>query len=224
MKILIFILILLSVSACNIRRDLQPLNLDPPENKISAADLDFKTVNEAVFALSCVSCHSPKAHAGGVVLDNYENVFKNLPQIKMEVAGGMMPPGKPLNQLQTKMLNDWIDAGAKENAKDPIPQRPVPPVVVTPSVPTAPSNPPVEEIRFSVVMEKVIRTNCLGCHSEATGNSGDVNLESYAALFGRRDKVMELVNEQQMPPKSGTPLTAEQKRLLVAWFTQGAKP
>lgn len=129
MKSSAFFFFVLAIIGCSGNREMQPLVLDPPESKMAAEDLDFKTVNERVFKLSCVSCHSETAgNSGEVNLETYDEVFKHIPQIKMEVSGGLMPPQNPLSASQSKLLAEWIDAGAKEKAGDSVaPAPPVPP-------------------------------------------------------------------------------------------------
>jgi uncharacterized membrane protein len=233
------LLITLLFTGCNISRNQKPMILDSPETQKTAAELDYKTVNEVVLQPSCVGCHSKGSEAGGVNLETYENVYKHAPQIKLEVAGGLMPPSKPLSSVQAKMLHDWIDAGAKEKPGDeiqnpspvptPLPEQPqpqpnpAPAPAPTPTPEPAPEPPPAE-VTFTDVMNKVIKTNCLSCHAAATGNKGHVNLETYENVSANLSDLMEAVNEDRMPPKKGIPLTAVQKQMLVSWFTQGAKP
>lgn len=213
-------ILIFCVFGCSASREMQPLNLDPPENKVSADELDFALVNEKIFKPSCVGCHSEAAgNSGGVNLESYESVFEHVPQIKMEVTGGMMPPKSELSEKQTRLLADWIDAGALERAGDPVSAPPPTPTSPPPTPPPAP-----EVVTFSTVREKVLKTNCIGCHSEAAGNMGDVNLETYPSVFEKRTVLLEVVGEGRMPPKKKTPLTVEQKRLFLLWLNQGAKP
>lgn len=227
MKIKIVFLLFVFASGCNISRNQEPMVLDPPEMQLKAEDLDFKTVSKFVFKPSCVGCHKTGGSSGGVNLETHENVFKHVPQIKLEVAGGLMPPKNPLSQLQMQVLNKWIDAGAKEFAGSitPLPpsgpQPPVPPSI--PGQPNPPSNP--QEVPFSVVMEKVFKISCVGCHSGDGGNMGNVNLENYEAAFQARTGMEAAIKEGRMPPSDmGLSITPEQKGLLLAWLNQGAKP
>ncbi len=211
MKFKFLFLFFMMASGCNISRDQQPMVLDPPETQLKAEDLDFRAVSKFVFIPSCVGCHKTGGASGGVNLETYESVFKHVPRIKLEVAGGLMPPGKPLNQLQVQLLNKWIDAGAKEHAGS-IP--PNPPTVPTP-----------EEIPFATVMEKVFQVTCTGCHSADAGNMGGINLETYDSIFESKVKIEAAVTEGRMPPPDmGLTLTKEQKNLLMGWLAQGAKP
>jgi len=215
---LAFVLNCLWLMGCNISRDQQPMLLDPPEMQLKAEELDFKTVSKFVFVPSCVGCHKAGASSGGVNLETYELVFKKITQIKLEVAGGLMPPSKPLNQLQVQLLNKWIDAGAREfTGAQP---QPVP----APNLPPAPVPSP-EVVTYTQVSEKVFKTSCTGCHSIDGGNMGEINLETYESVFSVRDNVQAAVEEGRMPPSDmGLSLTTEQKKLLLRWLGQGAKP
>ncbi|MCC2679092.1 MAG: hypothetical protein K0R29_1668 [Pseudobdellovibrio sp.] len=221
--LLAFVLNCIWLAGCNISRDQQPMVLDPPETQLKAEELDFKTVSKFVFEPSCIGCHKAGSSSGGVNLDTYENVFKKITQIKLEVAGGLMPPGKPLNQLQVQLLNKWIDAGAKEFAgSQPPPQSPSP----GPSPQPDPHpGPPPDEVTYVTVADKVFKTSCTGCHSTDGGNMGGINLETYESVFQERDSVQAAVEEGRMPPSDmGLSLTQEQKSLLLRWLGQGAKP
>jgi uncharacterized membrane protein len=285
MNKIFFILAVTVLSSCNYSRMKKPLQLDEGVRKISSPDeITFKMVNEAVIQPMCLSCHSEAGgNRGGLNLENFENVFKNSHGIRLEVAGGTMPPRQQLSAEQIKLVTDWIDAGAHENGKvnagpqPPAPQpsptpAPVEPPPVNPPTPTpapvepppvlppapapapaptpaptpiepppvappTPSPHPVEPPpvvppvpqppagpTFSEVMNKVIKTNCFQCHTEANGNRGGLNLETYQNIFDNRHAIKFEVENGTMPTRRGTPLTTEQKQMLLTWIEQGAKP
>jgi uncharacterized membrane protein len=162
------------------------------------------------------------------------------------------PRGNVLTEAQIKMVLDWIDNGARLEPNTPPPvveplpvvePAPVepPPVVAPITSPVATSTPvvaptdpvvaptepivqPVTAIYFADVMEKVLKTNCLKCHSEAGRNRGKVNLETYANVIDVQDDLLTDLETDQMPPSppKGIPLTDEQKKLIFDWFAAGA--
>lgn len=81
------------------------------------------------------------------------------------------------------------------------------------------SNYKLSELGFSTVQNRVLRTNCVGCH----GNGGGVNLETYANVKSNLSAVRAAVYEKQTMPKApGAPLTQYQLGLLNAWIEAGA--
>lgn len=77
-------------------------------------------------------------------------------------------------------------------------------------------------ITFQMVNERVLQPRCIGCHSEASGNKGKVNLESYENVLTHKNAIYREVSERTMPPRHKEPLTAEQVKLVTAWIDQGA--
>jgi mono/diheme cytochrome c family protein len=93
----------------------------PPQGGSNTPDkpkITYKSVHEAVFKVSCVGCHSSAAgNIGGVNLESYEAVLKNVHAIRLEVAGTTMPPqgSSRLTEEQIKLVTEWIDNGASQN-------------------------------------------------------------------------------------------------------------
>lgn len=234
MNKIVFILAVLLLSSCNYSRMKKPLQLDEGLQKISSPDeITFKMVNDSVIQPACLSCHSEAGgNRAGLNLENFENVFKNSHAIRLEVAGGTMPPRQKLTDQQIKLVTAWIDAGAHENGKvnaeNPAPApapapTPTPvPVEPPPVVPPAPQ--PPAEPSFTEVMNTVIKTNCFQCHTAANGNRGGVNLETYENIFAGREIIKFVVENGIMPTARGTALTPPQKQMLLTWIEQGAKP
>jgi mono/diheme cytochrome c family protein len=75
-------------------------------------------------------------------------------------------------------------------------------------------------LTFALVMENVIAPRCLECHSNARGNKGDVNLETYSQVRLNILDVKSDVEDGSMPKKRA-PLSAEQKALILNWISQG---
>jgi hypothetical protein len=77
-------------------------------------------------------------------------------------------------------------------------------------------------ITFAMVNERVIQPSCVRCHSEASGNKGNVNLESYESVFKNRVMIHREVSDRTMPPANKGVLSAEQTKLILGWIDQGA--
>lgn len=72
-------------------------------------------------------------------------------------------------------------------------------------------------LSFERVSAEIFKPHCISCH----GNSGGINLETYASVFRHRDAISRTVlTERSMPKGSSLPEPAEQ--LLAAWLRAGA--
>ena len=80
----------------------------------SLSRISFAQVQTAIFNPSCVSCHSGSRPKGGVLLDTYANVKKNLSGAQSEIDSQDMPPSEPISDSNTQLLADWITQGAVE--------------------------------------------------------------------------------------------------------------
>lgn len=204
----------LCLAGCSYDHDKKVLELVPVEQKIvSPGQITYKVVNQSIFEAACLSCHSSSGgNKGGINLEDFESVTKNIGMIRKEVSGKTMPPSGGLSDAQIKLLTDWIDAGAHEHGS------------TAGEVPTpAPAPMPVPAlITFAKIQSEVLKTNCLQCHSELAGSSGDVNLESYKNVFAKKLQIKAAVESGRMPTSDGTPLTAEQKELILKWIAQGS--
>ena len=58
---------------------------------------------------------------------------------------------------------------------------------------------------YESVRQLVIQNQCLTCHSEATGNKGKLNLETYASLKQNLNQIMYRVLEKRDMPEGGLP-------------------
>jgi hypothetical protein len=98
-----------------------------------------------------------------------------------------------------------------------------------PSAPT-PTPTPVADpnAKFSVV-NSILQTNCIGCHSGSAPPAG-INLTTYAGVLAAVTKgnasISALYNAVELPnpamPKGGTPLTATQVMEIRDWINAGA--
>lgn len=233
------------LTSCNLQKS-NPLDLSGPqlpEVPVLSADLiTFDVVKSQVLEKHCFECHSKDTNKHNVNLETYANVIKDLKGIRDTVIQKSMPPRRrvdlKLSDSQIKLLVDWIDAGAKENGDGTLnPPVDQPPVVVNPPTTTPPtSTPPITqppvvippiagEVYFQHVNDYVIKTNCVGCHSVASGNKGKVNLENYVNVASNLEKIKKSILDDFMPPrrKPELKLTAQQKDLILKWIDAGAK-
>ncbi len=82
---------------------------------------------------------------------------------------------------------------------------------------------PTAAVGFAEIQTKILQPYCVGCHSAAAGNSGKVNLETYAAVTasGVIDRIKSsTIVSRRMPPEG--PLSGNDIALLKAWIDQGA--
>lgn len=76
------------------------------------------------------------------------------------------------------------------------------------------------ESNYESINAKVISGQCLSCHSEASGNKGNLNLESYQNIRANLNQIMYRVLEVKDMPLGG--LTASDYALMQMWLTAGA--
>ncbi len=81
---------------------------------------------------------------------------------------------------------------------------------------------PKAPLTFQLVETNVLKAKCVECHSNETKNSGKVNLETYGNVIATLSDIKDCVSNGEMPKSPGTPLTAEEKFLLLSWIEQGA--
>ena len=76
-------------------------------------------------------------------------------------------------------------------------------------------------LNYAYVNANIFQPHCIQCHSNAAGNSGGVNLETYANVVANLNNIRDQVNTNQMP-KGGPPLTDTEKTILNDWISLGA--
>ncbi len=80
---------------------------------------------------------------------------------------------------------------------------------------------PDTAISFADIQSQILEPSCVGCHSQAGGNRGSVNLESYAAVKSNIDEIQSsTVDSTRMP--QGDTLSKSLIALLRTWIAQGA--
>lgn len=89
----------------------------------------FSKINQQILQTSCVSCHStssnganPHGPAGGLDLSTYAGVMSKVivgdPErstLYQYIRGAQMPPQGQLPEEQILAIQNWIEAGAKNN-------------------------------------------------------------------------------------------------------------
>lgn len=74
---------------------------------------------------------------------------------------------------------------------------------------------------FATVQAAVIGPKCLSCHSNAGGNQGGSNLESYRAVRAQLGRILfRSLEKRDMPPRA--PLNGAQMQALRDWAELGA--
>ncbi len=82
-----------------------------------------------------------------------------------------------------------------------------------------------DQLSYKLVQEKILSKRCVACHSEAAGNKGDVNLETYENVFAAKAQIRAEVFSGSMPPASRPQLklSANEIKVLLDWIDNGAK-
>jgi uncharacterized membrane protein len=77
----------------------------------------------------------------------------------------------------------------------------------------------LQKVSYQLVNEKILTPKCVTCH----GNAGNVNLETYSAVYGYIDKIKEAAVTNSTMPKAPFPaLSDEERSLLATWIKAGA--
>lgn len=181
----------------------------------------FAQINSAVLQAKCATCHGVGGgNRGGVNLESYETVSAAASAIASAVNGGFMPPrsAPALSASEKELLLGWITAGAPRDGRSGNTGGTQPTPTPNPGGPTQPPVPSAPELTFASVYERVLQPSCVGCH----GTRGGVNLETYDNVLDHKKDIVDAVESGFMPPRSRTPLSAEQKQHLLAWIQAGA--
>lgn len=84
---------------------------DPSTNE--PAGPNFQVIRSQVLQPKCVRCHSG-AGSGGVNLETYDSVLRNLSRVGAVVVEGSMPPRGPIEKSLQDLLLKWIQLGAPQ--------------------------------------------------------------------------------------------------------------
>lgn len=82
-----------------------------------------------------------------------------------------------------------------------------------------------DQITFKVIQSQVFKDHCVSCHSEKSGNKGDVNLETYENVVKVAQAIRAEVFNRTMPPRRlvDLKLSEAQIKLVIDWIDSGAK-
>lgn len=200
--------------------------MPPPAGTISPT---FAWIQANVLTPRCIICHRGASAPAGYDLSSYANVTAGGRVIAGNAAGSRffqridndsMPPGGPALSAEVKMaIRTWIQNGALDDA---------PPGGLPPgSGGTAPPPLPPLEPKFASIMANIIGPRCLACHS-ATNPSDGVVLQDYTRVMRQvragspgSSTLYEVIEDNEMP-RSGGPLSFEQKETIRQWIAAGA--
>jgi len=87
-----------------------PAGEQPP---VVEAGPNFQIIRSQILQPKCLKCHSG-AGAGGVSLDSYDSVVRNLSSVEAAVTQGFMPPRGPMERDLQDLLIKWIKLGAPQ--------------------------------------------------------------------------------------------------------------
>lgn len=130
----IHIFLAFQLSACNVFYK-EKTQLHNPDNAQSLVDISYATLAQKVFVPKCLQCHQGPQASGGVRLETYLDVRRNLEAIDRTVLHERsMPKDDRLSDDQFNLLSTWIKQGAPEisDGELPGPQQEVPPPPVPP--------------------------------------------------------------------------------------------
>ena len=77
------------------------------------------------------------------------------------------------------------------------------------------------ELSYKQISEQVLEKRCFECHSNARGNKGKVNLETYQNVFANKEDIRNDLLDKSMP-KDRPALSTYEARLVIAWIESGA--
>ena len=218
-KISSFAFLILLFSGCRYSRvvlsNSEDLNKQMNMSSEEKLKLSYNVLNQKVFFPKCVSCHG---ESGGVNLESYSEILKSLDLVKQSVFFTQsMPKNNFLTQEEKRLLWNWIDMDAPQQAQDPISEPPWPEPV---------------QANYESINKNIFIPKCNSCHS--TGNTGGrilltkedlLNSPMELVLPGNPDEsglviAVERDDKKRMPPeKDGyAGLKDEEKIAIRKWI------
>lgn len=200
---------------------------DPGVIPIPVLEPNFESIRKMILEPRCLACHGEGSgldFSSYAQLISYTELFESKPgedgPFVDAVASGFMPPKKnpKLTEAEVSVIRQWVVLGLPERpGSGSVVVNPPPPVAPPPVVnPVDPIPPDLTCLDFKTIQATVLEPKCVGCH----GDSGGVNLESYASVKNHLSKIEVMVSTGKMPPKK--PLDAALKDQLLAWIQSGA--
>jgi mono/diheme cytochrome c family protein len=208
------VLTLLSLAACSSYQEKEAKGLPGSSGN---GTVSYQTVHEKVFAPNCLACHG---NSGGVNLESYASVKRNLKMIeKVVFKTKTMPKGKTLGSTESELLLSWIKAGAPE--------------IVSGDTPGSGGG---LHPTFASIKTKIFIPKCLACHTVG-GPAAGVPLENEKELLeSPRDLVVagdpaqsglyiaitRQDSKRMPPPSSGaSALSTEEIIAIKQWIETG---
>jgi uncharacterized membrane protein len=243
--VFLILLAALTLVACNsYKSKLQPQK----DGNVIPASIDYAFVNAKVFQPYCIRCHSlAGGNKGDVNLETYENIIANLADIENEaLVEKSMPParaGGPLGAYEQNVLKLWIDSGAPKDAVSEPGPTPEPSPTVAPPTPTpipAPTpvvDPVSVEPTWNSIYTNIFEPKCIKCH-QAGKEGRDYPLADRAYVTDEENLFLKIGNPARSnlyiaitrqdrgimpPPKTGMPLSDQEREAIRIWILNGAK-
>lgn len=167
------------------------------------------------------TCHDPYNHEQGLDLTTYEGILGivhpgnyNSSKLYNSITGigdQLMPPApyKPLSDGQITLIARWIQDGA---------------VNTTNCVSACDTT----NATYHGKIVPILETNCLGCHTGAQIQGGNIDLSTYAHLKEQVDRgallgsIKHEIGYSEMP-KNGAPLSDCKINIIAQWILEGAQ-
>lgn len=224
MRVAIALFSFFALASCGYHLDKQGSKEGGAVPTFSKGQLSYALVNQYVFAPKCVQCHG---RSGGVSLETYADVMRNLAAVEgTALRARSMPksPVPPLTPSEAEILRSWIAAGAPEQptgGTDLPPPAPLPPLTPT----------------FASIHDRIFASKCLSCHRQG-GSGHEVPLDTIADLVNSGDDLVIPGDAERsyltviispgarrpMPPRSsGMSLITEEINIIKEWINNGAR-
>ena len=71
-------------------------------------------------------------------------------------------------------------------------------------------------------IQGVFQQKCSVCHN--ANNMPDKNWMNYKIAYAKRSKIKERLSNETMPPGNATLLSKDERKLIIKWVDEGAKP
>ena len=209
------------LTGCNYTKIKQPLSnnqgFNLPQEKLS--ELSYNLISQRVLGPRCVTCHGS---SGGVSLETYSDVTRELEKIKKSVfSDRTMPKRGSLSDEELSLLWNWIKIGAPELAQNgnigPKPE----PLLAT----------------FDSINKHIFQASCVECHNPS-GTGKRILLDKESLLNSPLELVLpfnadesglviaiERTDSKRMPPANDgyAELKEEEKLAVRKWIENGAK-
>mgnify|MGYP003683214727 CR=1 FL=1 len=201
------LIVLLSVAGCGNYKDVKNAPSEKPIAQVVKTKLDFATIKKEILKPNCIECHEGRH----IAYESYAVVKASLSGIINRVTTKntslLMPKGGPaLSKDAIAKLKEWMAAGAPEFAEE------------SKEDVKEPSEPVVSGIDFKMIKEKVLKPNCIACHT---------HFNDYEVVKRKSGSILSLVLSDKMPfprrkGQDVKALSKEDKEMLMSWVGEGS--